>query len=67
MGGLIGLLLSCGVVVLLELLDEQIRGEEDIQVYGLPVLAAIPDMLAVQAGKTYGSYYAKAAERKKET
>jgi len=64
-GGLIGLLLSCGIVVVWELLDEQIRGEEDIQVYGLPVLAAIPDMLAVQSGKTYSSYYANAAERKK--
>ncbi len=67
-GALFGLLLSCGIVVLRELLNEQIRGEEELlQTYNLPVLAAIPDMLAVQAGKTYGSYYAKAAERKKET
>jgi len=68
LGALMGLLLSCGIVVLRELLNEQIMGEDELlQIYNLPVLAAIPDMLAVQAGKTYGSYYAKAAERKKTT
>jgi len=68
-GGLIGLLLSCAVVALRELLNEQITGEDDLlQAYGLPVLAAIPDMLAPQAGKGYGSYYAAAeAERKNRT
>lgn len=67
-GGLIGLLFSCGIVVLWELLDEQIRSEDELlQSYDLPVLAAIPDMMTVQARKSYGSYYAKAAERKKET
>jgi len=64
-GAMIGLLLSCGIVAVRELLNEQILGEDElIQTYGLPVLAAIPDMLAVQAGKGYGSYYAAAAERK---
>ncbi len=67
-GALLGLVLSCGLVVLRELLNEQITSEDELlQAYGLPVLAAIPDMLAVQVGKTYGSYYAKAAERKKKT
>lgn len=62
-GALAGLLLSCGIVVLRELLDDQIHGEDDLlQSYALPVLAAIPDMLAVRPGKGYGSYYA-AAER----
>jgi len=67
MGALIGLLLSCGIVALRELLNEQIMSEDElIETYGLPVLAVIPDMLAVQAGKGYGSYYA-AAERKNKT
>jgi len=70
-GALLGMLLSCAVVVIRDLLNEQITGEEDLlKIYNLPVLAAIPDMLAVQAGKGYGgygSYYAKAAERKKKT
>jgi len=65
MGALLGLLISCGIVVARELLNEQITGEDELlQTYGLPVLAAIPDMLAVQTGKGYGSYYAAAAERK---
>lgn len=64
-GTLAGLLLSGGIVVIRELLDDQIRGDEDLlQAYNLPMLAAIPDMLAAQSGKGYGSYYA-AAERKK--
>lgn len=65
-GALVGLLLSGGIVVIRELLDDQIRGDEDLlQAYNLPVLAAIPDMLAAQDGKGYGSYYA-AAERKRK-
>lgn len=65
-GALVGVLLSGGIVVVRELLDDQIRSEEDLlQSYHLPILAAIPDMLAAQSGKGYGSYYA-AAERKNE-
>ena len=68
MGALIGLLLSCGIVIMRNLLNEQIMSEDDLlQSYDLPVLAAIPDVLAAKSGKNYGSYYTKAAERKKET
>lgn len=69
LGAMVGILLSCGVVVIRELLNEQIMGEDDLSKdYGLPILATIPDMLAVQAGKGYGSYYAAAeAERKNGT
>ncbi len=57
-GILVGVLLSCGVVVVQELLDEQIHSEEELlQSYSLPVLAAVPDMLAPQAGQGYGSYH----------
>lgn len=63
-GALAGLLLSAGVVIIRELLDDQIHGEDDLlQTYSLPVLAGVPDLLAAQGGKGYGSYYA-AAERK---
>lgn len=66
-GAVAGLFLSGGVVVIRDLLDDQIHSEEELlQNYGLPVLAAIPDMLAAQTGKGYGSYYA-AAERKGKT
>lgn len=64
MGAMVGLLLSSGIVVIRELLDDQVRGEEELlQGYNLPVLAAIPDLLTAQTGRGYSSYYA-AAERK---
>lgn len=60
-GMIIGLVLSCGLIVLYELMDDQIHSEDYLlQTYKLPVLAAVPDMLAPQSGKyqKYGSYYA---------
>ena len=64
-GALAGLLLSAGIVVIRELLDEQIHSEGQLlQGYGLPVLASVPDLLASKSGKGYGSYYAAAAEGK---
>lgn len=67
-GVLAGVLLSCGVIVVRELLDEQIRREEDLLSYGLPILAAVPDLLA-QGGRNgygYGSSYANSREAEKE-
>ncbi len=66
-GALAGLLLSAGIVVIRELLDEQIHNEEQLlQSYGLPVLASVPDLLTSKSGKGYGSYYA-AAEGKNQS
>lgn len=65
LGLIVGMILSCGVIVLLELLDEQIRDEEYLmQTYELPVLAAVPDLLkSSEASKYgYGSYYAAAGK-----
>lgn len=63
-GAAIGLLLSGAVVVVRELMDEQIHDEDYLhQTYGLPVLAAVPDLLA-KPGKGYGSSYYAAAEKK---
>ena len=65
LGLIVGMILSCGVIVLLELLDEQIRDEEYLtQTYELPVLAAVPDLLkSGEASKYgYGSYYAAAGK-----
>lgn len=45
-GCMIGMILSCGAIALLELLDERVRDEEYlIQTYHLPVLAAVPDLM----------------------
>lgn len=44
MAGMLGLLLSVGVVVLRELLDNRIKSEEDVRKYlELPVIGVIPD------------------------
>ena len=64
LGAVAGVALSCGAIVLLHLLDEQIRSEAYLlQTYRLPVLAAIPDMASHQTGKGYGSYYAAGKRR----
>lgn len=63
LGALLGALLSAGVIVFRELLDDQIYSEEDLlQTYSLPVLAAVPDLLNTQPKRGYGSYYAETAE-----
>lgn len=43
-GGLIGLILSAGVVVLMTIMDDTIKTEEDVERYlGLTTLASVPD------------------------
>lgn len=50
LGLIVGFVLSCSVLILLDLLDEQIRDEEYLsQAYGLPVLAVVPDLAARDA------------------
>lgn len=61
LGLIAGMILSCGAILLSELLDEQIRDEEYLtQTYELPVLAAVPDLLKPgEVSKySYGGYYA---------
>lgn len=69
LGFLIGLVLSCGVVVVIELLDITIRTEEDIkQACTSPVLAAVPDMgMHTKGGGYYGYGKKKASKRAKKT
>lgn len=62
-GLLCGFAISCGVIVVLDLLDEQIHNESYLlQTYKLPVLAAVPDLLSSQSSGSYGSYYAAKRE-----
>jgi len=55
-GLVLGFMASCGVIVLLELLDSQIHDQETlIELYQLPVMAVIPDLLESQkVGNGYG-------------
>lgn len=68
LGLILGFVLSCGAIVLLELMDEQIRDEEYLtQTYDLPVLAAVPDLLKSDSVSKYGygGYYAAAGKENK--
>lgn len=57
MGMMAGLAISCGIIILIELLDEQIRDEDYLtQTYDLPVLAEIPDLLSQKTRSGYGYY-----------
>lgn len=64
MGILIGLVLSCGVIVLLELQDDKIHNDEFLAhtFENIPVLASIPDLSQADsdAYKGYGKGYAYA-------
>ncbi len=55
-GLLLGIVISGGIIVLREILDNLVHGEEYlIETYGLPVLAVIPDMMS-KSGSSYYSY-----------
>ena len=54
LGLLLGAVVSCGVIVLMELFDEQSRDEDYVrQTFDLPLLAAVPDLTGQGAGHSY--------------
>jgi capsular polysaccharide biosynthesis protein len=57
-GVVIGIILSCAVIICMELFDETVRSEDYLtQTYpDIPLLAVIPDM-ASGGGSGYGSHY----------
>lgn len=65
-GLILGFLASSAIVILSELRDEQIRSEDDLtQVYDIPLLASIPDLMPSKARSGFGGYYAAAGRGKK--
>lgn len=68
-GILLGLVVSCGVIILISLMDTTIREEEYlIENYkDLPVLASIPNLFAETSGGYYGYGSHIAADGEKET
>lgn len=63
----LGFVVSCAVIVLIELLDEQIRSEDQLtQAYEFPLLASIPDLMSAKTRAGYGGYYAAAAGKGKK-
>ena len=69
-GLLAGAVLSAGIIILLDLLDDQIRDSDFlIRTYGLSMLAVVPDLKDSKTGKGYYYYYkepSKHGKRKKE-
>lgn len=48
LGGLVGAVLSCAIIVVILVVDKRIKSEEDLTAtYSLPVLGAIPDFVEV--------------------
>ena len=63
-GFALGFILSCSVVVVLELMDDQIHDSDYlVQTYEIPVLAVIPDLLSNHSSN---EYYRSAEKRAKK-
>lgn len=66
MGMMMGLFISCAVIVVMSLLDTTITNEETLtQKYNLPVLAVIPELTS-STGSKYGYYKKQPYRRAKE-
>ena len=66
-GMLLGFVLSCGVIIVLDLLDNTVREENYlIGKYQYPILAAVPDIHNKKA-KEYGNYYSADAQENVNT
>lgn len=65
LGFVVGVALSVGLIVLLEIFDNTVRSEEDIvQLSSLPILASVPDMSAPSKGSYYYDGYVKKKGKK---
>ncbi len=65
LGALAGAVLAAGVVVLMSVLDDSIRSEDDIENFlGMPTLASVPDRKDYISGKTKKKTKKKRRRRK---
>ncbi len=68
-GMVLGMLIGCGIIILLEMMDDQIRDEDHLlQTYDLPVLAVVPDLVMekkIRGYREYNAYYAAVEERER--
>lgn len=66
MGVFVGIIIACGIIVLLTISDTQIRNEDYLmETYQLPVLAVIPDLFNSSKNSYYNYYTTPKAEAKK--
>lgn len=66
-GIILGFVLSCGVIIVVDLMDTTIRDEDYLyQRYNIPVLAVVPDAYESRKGSySYSHYYSQDAAAKK--
>lgn len=65
MGALAGLVLSAGVIVLMTIMDDSIKSEDDIEKYlGISTLSSIPDRKDYISGKTKSEFGKKRRRRR---
>lgn len=65
-GLILGFIISCGVIIVIDLLDTSIRSEEYLyQKYGMPVLAVIPDA-ADRSTSSYNYQYKRDSDTTKK-
>ena len=67
LGAMLGVVLTCGLLIVLDLLDEQIHDTDYLaNTYGdIPVLAVIPDLLT-KSKSSYYNYHQEASDKGKE-
>ena len=56
-GILIGAVIACGILVILDLMNDLIQDESYLERYKIPILAVVPDLLGAAAGRKYGKKY----------
>ncbi len=67
LGLIIGFVLACLLVLIIDLFDTRIKDEEKLKVWNLPVLGSIPDLFEEEdIDSVYNEYIDKKGERKKE-
>lgn len=67
LGILLGIVISCGIITVLTVMDDTIKSEEDIEYYlGLPTLASVPDRKDYIGGKRKGQSSHRAVKKVKK-
>ena len=67
LGGVLGVLISCAIILIRELADSSIKSEDDLEAWNIPVLCVIPEFDLAQKETGYGYGYASTGSMRKGT
>ena len=57
LGALVGIVVSCGIIIIRELMNDEIRDSKYLEdTFDIPVLAVVPELTLVSAGSDYYQY-----------